>query len=85
LAALQRERETSVQPLKKPTANKNTYSRAGTAELKPYSRTAKKILQKKSNIYYFSYIFHLYCEEMALVIGQQRSILKIQKLRTTLF
>jgi hypothetical protein len=41
-AALQRERETSVQPLKKMTANGTTYSRDGTAELKPYSRSAKK-------------------------------------------
>jgi hypothetical protein len=33
--------------LKTPTVNENTYLRAGTAEQKPYSMTAKKILQKK--------------------------------------
>ncbi len=33
---LQREWGTSVQPLKKPTANGNNYSIASTAELKPY-------------------------------------------------
>ncbi len=37
----ERKRETSVQPLKRPTANGNTYSRAGTAELKP--RAVKKL------------------------------------------
>ncbi len=62
LATLQRERETSVQLLKKPTANENANSRAGTAELKPYLRTAKKF-HKNLKIFYFSNIFHLYREE----------------------
>jgi hypothetical protein len=35
LAALQRDRENSVQPLKKPTDNRNTYSTAGKAGLIP--------------------------------------------------
>jgi hypothetical protein len=37
----------------KPTANGNTYSRAGTAELKQYSRNAKKFC--KNLEYYFTF------------------------------
>ncbi len=51
-------------------SNGNLYSRAGTAELKPYfSRTAKKF-SKVSNIYYFSNIFFTFtAEKMALAIN----------------
>jgi hypothetical protein len=45
IAAQQRERETSIQPLKKPMGG-NTYSRAKTAEIVPNSRTAKKFSKK---------------------------------------
>jgi hypothetical protein len=79
LAALQRDRETSVLSLKKPTANGNTYSRAGTAGLNPYSKTAKKF-RKNTNIFYSSIFFHIDREENG--IGdrvQQRIILKVQK------
>jgi hypothetical protein len=51
LATLQR-----VQPLKKPTADGNTYSSRGTAELKPYSMSAKKFC-KKLDILFLPYFF----------------------------
>ncbi len=72
--------------LKTPTANENTYLRAGTAEQKPYSRTAKKILQKNMNIFYFPDTFHLYHEEKKIFIGDQSAEehLKNPKLSTTL-
>ncbi len=101
-AALQRERETSVQPLKKTTANGTTYSRDGTAELKPYSRSAKKNrigcplrcfdsfsnslgkssrgILNKSSIYIFSQKIFSPLPRNGIGVGQQRSILKIQKL-----
>jgi hypothetical protein len=41
---------TLVQALKKPKDNGNTYSRAGTAELKPYTRIKKKFRKKFENI-----------------------------------
>jgi hypothetical protein len=69
-------KRSSIQPLKKPTANGNTYSRAGTAELKPYSRGPRKII---SPIF-----FPFTAKKMALAIGQQRSILKIQNPTATL-
>jgi hypothetical protein len=37
--ALQRERKDSVQPLKKPTANRNTYSRAGKSRTNTMTNT----------------------------------------------
>jgi hypothetical protein len=43
-------------PLKNPTTNENKYSRAVTAEIKPYSRTVKK-LKKLKNILFFHYVF----------------------------
>jgi hypothetical protein len=52
----------------KPIGNGNTYSRAGTAELKPYLRTSKKFRKKLD--------FPVAAEKMALVIGKQRSIFK---------
>ncbi len=54
---------TSVQPLEKLTANRNTYQRANTAELKPQSRTAKKYRKKLEYILFLQYFFRLYSEE----------------------
>ncbi len=71
---LHREWGTSVQPLKKLTANGNKYSRGGTAELKPYWITGNNGLTKtirgprkipqKTLIFFISPIFyHLYLAE----------------------
>jgi hypothetical protein len=73
LATLQRERETSVQLLKKPKDNgKNTYLRAGTAELKPYLRTAKKFHKKLEYKLFLRYFFTFTAKKMALALGQHR-------------
>jgi hypothetical protein len=51
------------------------YSRAGTAELKTIFEDREKNAQKNSGLTFFTFT----AEKMALAIGQQRSILKIQK------
>jgi hypothetical protein len=61
---------TLVQPLEKPKDNGNTYSRAGTAELKPYLKIMKKFRTKLENILILQYIFTFTTEKMTLVIGQ---------------
>ncbi len=50
LTSLQRKGETSVQPLKKTTANGNTYSGAGTAEQKPFLKFAKNRIFKNEKV-----------------------------------
>ncbi len=88
---LHREWGTSVQPLKKLTANGNKYSRGGTAELKPYwitgnhgftktIRGPRKVPQKLFNIFLFlRYFITFTAQKMAMAIGNQRSIEKIPK------
>ncbi len=41
----------------KPIGNGNTYSKAGTAELKPYARTSKKFRTKLDYILFLWYFF----------------------------
>ncbi len=84
LAALQRDRETSVQPLKKLTANGDTYSRAGTAELKPYMHEDHKKNLRKIEIYIISpTFFHLYLE--ANGIGDRSAGEHLKNTKTTCF
>jgi hypothetical protein len=66
--------------LKKPTANENKFFRAGTAEIKPYTRTrtATKFFQNLEHIFISQICFLLYRAEIAMAIGHQRSILKIK-------
>jgi hypothetical protein len=64
--------------LKKPTANAKTYSRASTAELKPFE-DRKQILQK-TRIYINSPIFfYLYCKENVIGDRSAEEHLKIPK------
>jgi hypothetical protein len=85
LAALQGEREKSVQLLKKSTAKGITYSRAGTAELKPYLRAAKKFCKILENVVFLRYFFTFTTKKMAFAKGQQRSRLRILKPLLCLF
>jgi hypothetical protein len=61
--------------LKKLTANENKFLRPGTAEIKPYTRTATKFFQNLEYIFIYQICFLLYRAEMAMAIGHQRSIL----------
>jgi hypothetical protein len=71
-------KRTSVQPLKKPTANGNTNSRAGIAELKTHSKDLEKIPPKTRMFIISPIFFSFVAEKMPSVIDQQRSIFKIQ-------
>ncbi len=63
--------------MKKPTANEIIFWRSGTAEIKLYSRNAKKFFKKLEYILLHQYVFTFTAQKMAVAIGQQRSVSKL--------